>query len=648
MRTRATFRPVRSSSRKLARRAATLSILSVAAALVVTSLTPVVVTSASWTGEEWNHGNVGTLSCTDAGNFKTRAAGRLLGGALLPTDLDAVASLEGVTATNDGVEAHPNPANAEQVGAAYVNPLGVSVLESINLPLTGGGLDELLSLPLATEVGAVNQYALADDNGVSQGASGVVNNSGFIQTTNDSDGNLPTLGTLKLSTLVAELTGEALSQVVAGITDLELEIGAVASTAELDACEAAWSGDLDSSLTRNYAIAGLDLGVTAPIVAGLSGTLDKLLDGLQTSLAALSDDEGLTTAITAGVSDLLSGVLGALNLGRVSVTGPAVTIDLTEVRELVSAPIGDAAVTLDLGTGYVQVDLASLIGEAYSGEGFNGTQTHGLNGLSPNTELVLNDPATVALTKALTDALNGWVAHVIDELRTAVYAAGVSTEVDIVVGGDILGLPTNVANINITVDGSLEDLLNNTATVTAVPSLLGGECKNPLFDLIPCAIETLVSPLLGGILSALTGGVAPLIGGILETTILGDDGVVPNNSLVGTLGTTLQTAITPVVPALKIILIDILGANGILSLRVNIQNDPAAGNDPDPPLTYPEWEQNSRAVPDDRYDVAALSVSVLDLAGTTSNVNLEFARSSVGVSCAVGGVWDRAERCAAY
>ena len=646
MRTRATVRSRVSSSRKLARRATTLSILSVAAALVVTNLTPVVVTSASWTNQEWDHGNVGTLSCTDDGNFKTRAAGRLLGGALLPTDLDAVASLEGVTATNDGVEAHPNPANAEQVGAAYVNPLGVSVLESINLPLTGGGLDELLSLPLATQVGAVNQYALADDNGVSQGASGVVNNSGFIQTTNDSDGNLPTLGTLKLSTLVAELTGEALSQVVAGITDLELEIGAVASTAELDACEAAWTGDLDSSLTRNYAIAGLDLGVTAPIVADLSGTLNSALTVLEGTVEGLLGSGSVVTQLTAGVDALIN----TLGIANVSTSGSYIDLDLTTVRNLAAAKITDTneTVTLDLATGQVQVDLASLIGEAYTGEGFNGTQAHGLNGLSPNTELVLNGPVALALTAALTDALNGWVASVLAAVDSALDLALVHVEIGITLAGTIqipvVGpLTLNVAEITVGIDGTLKQVLAGTAAVVVDPVILPGSLVTDAL------IKGLVSPLLSGIVSALltgngsTPGIIGLVGNILDAAIF-----APETGPVAVLGTTLQTAITPVVPALEVILIDILGANGILSLRVNIQNDPAAGNDPDPPLTYPEWEENSRAVPDDQYDVAALSVSVLDLAGTTNNVNLEFARSSVGVSCAVGGVWDRAGRCAAY
>lgn len=645
MKTRATFRRRPVSPGALARRASTVTILSVAAALVVTNLTPVMATSASWNDQEWDHGAVGTLSCTDDGVFKTRGAGRLLGGELLPLDLDAVATVGGVTVTNDGTAAHPNPENAQGVGAAYVNPLDVGVLGAVDLPLTGGTLDDVLSLPLANEVGAVNQYALADDRGVSQGASGVVNDSGAIQTDSDDNGGLPALGTLRLSTLVQQLTGEAISEVVAGITDLELEIGAVASRATLDACDAAWTGDIDANLSREYAIAGLDAAVTVPAVSGLSGTLNGLLNGLQTSLNGLAGNSGVTSAIGAGVGSLLSGVLGGLNLGSTTVTGPAITIDLAPVRSLATSTIGGDAgtVELDLATGQVRVDLASLIGSAYGGTGFNGTQSHGLNGLSPNTELVLNADVTNALVAALTQALDGWVAEVIAALRAAVYSAGVNVGLAITLGGTVLGSSLNVATVNVTVNGSLASLLNNTATVTAKLSLLGGECKIPLVDLIPCAIAALVNPLVSGILGALTAGVAPMVGGILETTILGPGGLVPN------LGSTLATATAPVITTLATVFNDLLGADGLLSLRVNVQNDPTAGNDPDPPLTYPEWEAaGSRPVPDDQYDVAALSIGILNLAGTSGNVNLELARASVGVSCAVGGVWDGQDRCAGY
>lgn len=642
MRTRVTFR-AKTSSRKLVRRASTFSILSVAAALVVTNLTPVVATEAAWTDEEWDHAAVGTLSCTDDGIFKTRGSGKLLGGGLLPLDLDDVAGVGGVTVTHDGDETHPRPVTASEAGDAYVNPIDVDLLSVISLPLTGGSLDDLLSLPLATEVGAVNQYALADGSGISQGASGVVNDSGVVQTDNDDNGNLPTLGTLKLSTLVQQLTGQALSDIVAGVADLELEIGAVASRSTLDACGAAWSDDLDANLTREYAIAGLGVGLDAPIVGGLTGTLNGLLDGLETALNGLASDAGVLSDITSGVGGLLDGVLGSLQLGSTTITGPAITIDLSTVRDLATVTIADdaGAVSLDLSTGHVTIDLGSLLGEAYGGQGFNGMQAHGLNGLPPNTELVLNDQVVNALVAALTQALDNWVRDVLDALESAVYAAGVKVQISLVLGGAVSGSDREVAAVNITADASLGSLLNGTAVIGVGLSLLGGECTG-ITTPISCLIAALVNPLITGITSALTVGVGPLLGGILEAAILGEDGLVP------TLGSTLAAATAPVVSALATVLVGFLGVDGLVSLRANIQNTPAAGADPDPvpALTYPDWEDGS--IPDGQYDVAALSVGVLNVLGPGLNVNLELARASVGVSCAVDGVWDGAGRCDGY
>ena len=625
-----------------------MSILSVAAALVVTNLTPVVVTSASWNDSEWSHGEVGTLSCADDGNFKTRGGGRLLGGDLMSLDLDSVVALEGMTATNDGANSRSAPAVPADPQDTYQNSLDVNALSTIELPVVEGEVDAVLSSVLTLsegtdQIGVVNQYAHATSTGISEGASGVIADSGAIL--NPGSEGLPALGTLELSSLVKSLTGEAISDIVAGITDLQLEIGAVASRATVDACETAWTDDIDSTLTREYAMAGLGASIEAPVVGDLSGTLTGLLDGLQTSLNGLASDAGVLSAITGGVGSLLSGTLGTLNLGTIGVTGPAITIDLSSVRDLATASVSDdaGAVMLDLATGQVRVDLASLIGEAYGGQGFNGTQAHGLNGLPPNTELLVNDDVTNALVAALTQALDGWVADVLDTLESAVYAAHVNVALAIRLGGTVLGSFMEVASVNVTVNGSLGSLLDGTATVNAGLSLLGGECRTGL-EVVPCLIAGLVNPLVSGILSALTGGVGPLVGGILETAILGESGLVP------ALGSTLSAATSPVITALSSVLGGVLGVDGLVSLRVNVQNDAAAGNDPDPApsLTYPDWEDAPSAVPDDQYDVAALSIGVLNALGTTSNVNLELARSSVGVSCAVGGVWDADGRCDDY
>ncbi|WP_448711016.1 choice-of-anchor G family protein [Microbacterium profundi] len=622
----------------MARRASTLSILSLAAALVVTNLTPVVVTSASWTDQEWDHGGVGTLSCTEDGsNFKTRGAGRLLGGEVLSTDLDSIAELKGITAKNDGQDSHAVPDSRPTWPDTYQNSLDVSALGEIEIPAVEGTVDRLLSSVLTltpapeTGTGVVNQYANASDTGVSAGASGAINDSGVVLT--PESGGLPDVGTIKLSTLVTSLTGQAISNVVAGITDLELEVGAVASRATLDACEAAWTGDIDSSLTREYAIAGLDASMHVPVVEGVSGALSGLLRDVQTSLDLIAGDTSVVSQITGGVGQLLGGVLGALSLANTSITGPTITVDPHALDVLAAASVSDknGVVVLDLASGRVQVNLAALLGAAYSGTGFNGAPGLGLNDLPPNTELVVNGPVVNALTSALADALGGWTESVVAAVTTAILTAKVGLALTFAVAG-------NLASINVTVAGPLDNL-----TAIGGLTLLDEGCKSVLLTPIACILSGLV----GGVTNTVTTSVGPLVAGIINAAI-GESGLVAG------LATEVAKITAPVVTTLSNVLVGVFGngvdVDGLLSLRVNVQNDPVASDDPDagPPSTYDEWEIDDRAVPDDQYDVAALSVSVIDLAGTTGNVNVEFARASVGVSCAVGGVWDHDERCVGY
>lgn len=586
---------------------------------------------ASWRDDEWDAAVVGTVDCSPEGSaFLTRAQGRLLDGSLLPVDLGAVATVSGVTVTNDGAVAAPDPAAATSVGdSAFVNPLDVSALSLVNLPLTGTSLASFLLLDLDNEVGVLNQYAKARSDGWTLGASGVVNDSGSVMTANAPGGGTPTLGTLRLSALVDSLTGEAISDVVSGVADLSLEIGAVAGRAGFEACDELWSGDLASSLSREYAIAGLDATIDSPAVAGLSGVLDSALDDIETLVNGLAGNAGVVNGITAGVGQLLTGLLGTLELGSVSLVGPSVDVDLSAARALATATIADPeeTVSLDLGTGEVSVDLASLMGQAYGGQGFNGSQQYGLNGLDPNTQLVVNAPVTNALVAALTAALDGWVEDVVATVESALYAADVTVRIDIT----LRALLVPVATVRVDVAGTLQELLDNEATVSASLSLLGGSCS--LVNPVACLVDSLTA----GILGALTAGVAPMVGGVLEDVIFAPTGPV------GTLGATLSAATAPVIDVLAQVLVGYLGVDGLVALRANLQNDPVGGG-----LTYPDWESGPDAVPADRYAVAALGVGVVDALGPSSNVNLELARGEVGVNCLVGGAWDLAGRCAGY
>ena len=570
---------------------------SVTAALVVSNLTPVVVTSASWTDEEWDHGEVGTIACADDGTgstFTTRGAGRLLGGELLSTNL---VTLEG-TATNDG----------KQPPVTLQNDLDVSLLDEV-LVLEGvldKALSSLLTLTPPAEQGAgvLNQYASAANTGVSEGASGVVSNSGVIL--DPESENLPDLGTLKLSALVEDLTNESISGIVAGIADLELEIGAVASRATLDACESAWTGE--PRLTREYAIAGLDAAVDAlDLVQDLKSTLTDeltpLVRTLEETLSDLTGADGVLPGITGAVGTLLD----ELNNPLLSVGLGALSVDvdlMAAVNPLLSAVIQDEAgtVSIDLDNGNVHVNLAALLGAAYGGNGFDGEPGLGLNDLPPNTELVINDKVIAALGTALTDAIDGWVDDVKAALEQAILGAQVSASVSVKLAV--------LLDVSVKFDGTLQQLLAG--------------------EVVGVCTSGALSCLVGGLLNSLLKGLGAGIGQVLNDLVLGEGGLV--SSLVTSLTTSATTALDPLGQALKSLLgvNGVFGVEGLVSLRVNVQNDPAL--EPDSPPAYDEWETGSRAVPDGQYDVAALSVSVLDVGGTDGNINLELARSSVGAN----------------
>ena len=595
-------------------------------AAIAASIT-VVPSNASWQQGEWDSAALGTLDCSADAGFKTRAAGKLLGGSLLPVDLDDVAGVSGMTTTNDGVTAHPDPTNASSVGGdGFVNPLNVSALGLVDVPLTGTTLANLLQINTNNDMGVVNQFATARSGGASLGASGVVNDSGSIMTANNANGSAPTLGTLKLKTLVEGLTGEALSDVVAGVADLELELGAVAGRASLDECDQEWVSDLAQNLERSYAIAGLDLTVDAPAIDQVGDTLTSSIDDIETLLNGLASNPSVISGLTSGLNALIGPLLGGMG-STITLTGPTVTADFTAVRNLANAEIADdgGVVRLDLGDGEVSADLASLLGEAYGGASFTGSGP-GLNGLPANTELLINAPVTTALTEALTEALDQWVVDVVDALDDALDLARVQLSILI----DLkLGI-VPIAKITVPVDATLGSILAGTATVAPTVVLLGSAC-NPVVPIQPAC-------LLNPIVAALTTGVIPLVGDVLGSVIFADGGVVK------TLGATLTAVTDPLVVTLGAIFNDLLGADGLLSLKANIQNDPLSASRP----PYPDWEGGAQAVPAGRYDVAALSVGVLDALGASGNVNLELGRGSVGVSCQVGGTKDLAGRCAGY
>ena len=608
-----------------ARAARVAAALAASGALLAATL-PVVGSQASWRDDEWVHGAAATLDCAEDNTFATRASGKLLGGSLLDSEPDDAVELEAMTVTNDGTDAHPDPSNATHLHAdadgdldgedAWANPLSVVALGSV--PVTGvGTLADVLAVDADSSVGALNQYARARSNGHSLGASGMVNDSGAVDPGPGASGETPTLGTVKLSALVQALTDDATADLAAGVSDLSLRIGAVAGRAALDACDYEWTGDLAANLERTYVITALDALLETSVGDQLRAPLTESISDFEDLAADIGENGAVTAEIVTGVGDLLDPVLGTLEVGEVSVDDLTVALDLAPVTALGTATISDDAgtVELDLGTGAVSVDLAALMGEAYDGDEYGGPG-RGLNQLPPNTELLVNEAVTTALASALAEALGDWVTDVVATLERQLDAAYVSTTITATVT-DVLGASEEIV---IQVDGTLADLRDGD----------------------PDAVDVTASGLLGDVLVALVSPLASELG-TLVGDVVGDALDEPADDLAAGPASAVD-AVDAVATVLPGVLHDYLGVDGLVSLRANLQNDPLTGT----PTYYPEWETGTREVPVDRYDVAALGLSVLEMNGPNDNVTLELGRASVGVNCLLGGAWDLADRCAGY
>ncbi|ONI60886.1 hypothetical protein ALI44B_10065 [Leifsonia sp. ALI-44-B] len=586
------------------------SLAGVAAATLVVATVPATVgqTVASWGGSEWVHAPAVGTSAFDCGtdtNYRTTSSGTFLSGQLLGIDLDDIAELRDIrTVREPGQPVVVDPPNAVDLGgtnpevSTYANPLAVSVLDDLAvLDLTG------LSVGLpAGSTGAVNQYSQSSTLGTSAGAAGLVTNSGGVGVTSTTpDSELPEPATLQLSNVLAPLTG---------VGDVSLEVGAVAASSALDWCAAResdeWGDGSVTGVTRDYGIAGLDLVVDSPLVSGLVTEVNDTVTDLNTAVTALSGvNGGIANLVRAQVAANLPGLLGVNLGGNVTISN----LNLTgAVQNLLTTPLTDGTVTIDLSAGTVSVDLASLLGDG----------ANGLNDLSPNTELLINNAVLNPLVDRVGDLLDAWTTQVTQALTTALDNATVT--IDLSGAISILGSGPNsglqVATLDVDVNASIASIRAGTAPVTIDTDVVGA------VTVVNIILGGLGLPTITTILSTLTSGLttgllAP-IAATLSTNLFG---------LVTTLGSTLATAVNPILTAVG----GVFNAlPSVLSVGVNVQPDqpnPLPGSTFDPgaaPLESPE------------YAVSALRIGLVDaVAPTNGFVYFSLATATAGPTVAL-------------
>lgn len=583
----------------------------VAAGLVTTMAATVLVTpsAAAWLAQEFDYASVGVIDCATTTAYESTASGRFLSANLVGVPLPTIAAIDDVQVTVvDGQPDQVSPAGATPLGNhAYSNPLSVSVLnDALTADLSG-----LLLLPLDTSTGVLNQYAQALTSGDSTGAAGAILDSGAVNLEPTLTGpQAPSIATLSLENVITSVLGTGGAGFVGEVTALDLQLGAVAGIATLDACVADYADTLVGSLVRDYLIASLALQLDSPLVGDLTTAVSIAVTGLETQLNSLTDEQspGLVTGITSGLTTLLGSLLTDLQIGAIDVALTA-NWDFSAVTALLDDTISDAGglVEIDLATGLVSVNLAALV-----------DPVNGLNGAAPNTEVLINATMITQLENAISSALGAWAADVGTALDAALDAITLSGSVTIML--QTLGL--DVAQVGLTLTGaSLASLITNSETppaaVITVDALGLIECPpNIITNPVGYAVSVIVCPLLDTLTTTLTGGLQGVVG-----TAVMDLLTAITTDLGANLDTLTDVTTSPLVELLSLLTSGLLGVDGVASLLINVQNDPLTGN-PEPG----DWA----AIPNGQYDVAALRLGVLGLLGTGQDVDVVLATGSVG------------------
>lgn len=512
--------------------AGTAAIIVAAASLL--SLTS--ATDAAWTDDEYVGTAAGVMiagNCSTTTLFRTESAARQLSGRLGANDLDSLAALQGLSVENTQGTASAAPASAIQIDpVTFSAPLEASAMGNPLLSATLG-LDAA-----AGTAGAYNQWGRATGNGQAAAAAGAVSDqSGAIDATGTADGSatMPRSANINLASLVP-----------ASAADMTLDIGAVASSAELDACLLVngWpTPNPNPAENRTYGIAGADLKAGVPSVQTMTAETASAIDHAVDDLAALDDPGGqVTETVNTGITALVQGAAGSLTLGTVDTTISIGTLDLSGVQPMLTGTISDGVVTIDLSNNSATVDLASLRGGA-----------NGFNGLPPNTVIDINQTLIAEVSQRTTALLAEWSSGTALALKQALEAATFAMQTEVVLRADVPLLGTvDVARLSIGYATTLGAFLDGTAPQpTTTTEVLSGALPG---------LNTLLEP----ILTALNNGTGTIVQGVLVPALQGAGGVIP------TAAAAIEGAADGVREELDTILDPLAGA---LSLTINVQPD---------------------------------------------------------------------------
>lgn len=436
---------------------------------------------------------VAPLAASADEHAESYAKGQFLSGSIAGIDLEDIVSLGAAEASNDGTQAtqvEKDPLDVDVLDETIV----VSAVDSPQIGLNG------------VQIGAAAQYARANNDGTSIGASGAVTDDGAIGV-GDHQSTPPANATIDLQALLG-------NEFASTLADLKLELGALAAWAEADLETA--SGD--------YQIADAVLTFSSPAIANLTPKVDS---ALQEVVDALGDLIGGNGELVGDVNGLLLNLDPALNLlgGNANVS---VTINAGNLEELVHAILedeyGNGAVSFDLETGEVHVDLEVLLG----GD---------LNDLAPGTEL-LTDAIVNQILEGITTTVATIADQVVDKVEDALHDATVDIHAD---------LSTNIAQSPI-----VQEVCELVDRVLTTPVLRNATSLELLSNGLLGDVGTLLNT---GLLGSLTDGVTDDVGDFVLV-----DGVIQR--ITGFVNQTIQetvcnTTSTPVAPLTTSVVLDI-------------------------------------------------------------------------------------------
>jgi hypothetical protein len=394
------------------------------------------------------------------------AAGQFLSGTILGVDLDQVVDVTGAEARNDGT----------QSTQTTKDPLDASVLEEAVVVEEAEAPQ--FDLGGVLQIGPVAQYAQANGDGSSLGASGAVADDGAIGVGSDRS-TPPANATFDLAALLGP-------EFASTLVDLKLELGAIAASAQ---------GDLDAA-SGDYQLGHAVLTFSSPAISDLTPKVDA---ALQEVVDALNQLVGPGGSLVDEVNGMLVNLDPVLNLlgGSGNVTATINTGDLTEaVHSLLEEQYGNGAVSFSLETGEVRVDLEQLLG----GD---------LNDLAPGTEL-LTDEVVNQILEGITTTVSTIADQVVDKVEDVLHDAKVDIHAD---------LSVNVAQAPLVQE--VCRLVDRVLTTPVLTTLTASDLRGLLQ-------ENGVGGLLGTLLNGL--GLGELTDRVLDLGIVGSltDGVTDN------------------------------------------------------------------------------------------------------------------------